>query len=103
MTERDSLMEEKTRLTTEKESLDAKIDQYQGFMLRVSEESFNQGVRQVAFFHGVSAEDSWYDPNKDVVNDLLVPLGGEDAEDVDQVMEDPAAETPQPDETIEIV
>jgi len=58
MTERDSLMEEKTRLTTEKESLDAKIDQYQGFMLRVSEESFNQGVRQVAFFHGVSAEDS---------------------------------------------
>jgi len=33
----------------------------------------------------------------------LVPLGGEDAEDADQTMEDPVAETPQPDETIEIV
>jgi len=31
------------------------------------------------------------------------PLGGEDAEDADQTLEDPAAETPQADETTKIV
>jgi len=72
-------------------------------MLRTNEEIFNQGVRQVVFFHGVPADDSRYDLGKDVINDQLVPLGGEDAEEADQVMEDPPVETPQPDETIEIL
>jgi len=103
MAERDNLMKEKVGLTTEKESFSAEIEKYQEFMLRVSEESFNQGVHQVAFFHGVSADDSRYDLGKDIVNGELVPFGGEDAEDVDQVMDDPIVETPQPNETIEIL
>jgi len=67
-------------------------------MLRINEESFNQGVRQVAFYHGVPADDERYDSNMDVINDQLMPLGGEDAKDTDQVMENPIAETPQPDD-----
>ena len=70
--------------------------------MRVSEESFNQGVRQVAFFHGVLAEDSWYDLEKDVVNSQLVPLG-EGTDNSNQTMEDQSIETAQPDETIEII
>jgi len=71
-------------------------------MLRVSEESFNQGVRQVTFFHGVSAEDSRYDLGKDVVNGQLVPLG-DDTDGADQAMEDQPIETTQLDESIEII
>ena len=40
------------------------------------------------FFHGVSAEDSRYDLKKDVVNGQLMPLGGDEANHADQVMED---------------
>jgi len=72
-------------------------------MLRINEGILNQGVRQVAFFHGVPADDSRYNLGKDVINDQLVPLGGEDAEEDDQVIEDPPVETSQPDETIEIL
>jgi len=103
MAERDLLKKEKVDLTVEKESLSAEIEQCQDFMLRVSEEKFNQGVRQIAFFHGVLVEDTRYDSGMDVVDGQLVLLEGEDAEEADQILEDPAAETPQQDETIEIV
>ena len=73
MAERDLLKKEKDDLTVEKESLNAEIKQCQSFMLRISEESFNQGVRQVAFFHGVPVEDTRYDPGMDVVDGRLVP------------------------------
>jgi len=75
MAERDHLMQEKANLTADKESLNVEIEKFQGFMLRINEESFNQGVRQVAFFHGVPTDDSRYDLGKDVVNGQLVPLG----------------------------
>ena len=77
-------MQEKTDLTTNKESLNGEIEKALGFMLRINEESFNQGVRQVAFLHGVPADDSCYNLGKDVINDQLVPLGGEDAEEADR-------------------
>jgi len=72
-------------------------------MLCINEENFNQGVHQVAFFHGMPADDSRYDLGKDIVNGQLVPLKGEEVEDTDQVMENPAEEIPPPDETIEIM
>jgi len=87
-------------MTAEKDSLNSQIEKYQGYMLHINEEIFNQGVRQVAFFHDVPAEDSRYDLGMDVVNGQLVPLGGADA---DQVIADPTVEATQPDETIEIV
>jgi len=68
MAERDLLMKENADLMAEKGSLSAEIEKCQGFMLRVSEESFNQGVRQEAFFHGVPAEDARYDSGMDVVD-----------------------------------
>jgi len=107
--ERNLLKKEKDGLTIEKESLNAEIEQCQSFMLRVSEESFNQGVRQVAFFHGVSADDSRYDPGMDVVDGRLVPLGGEEgeeaegAEDECQNPDETVSEAPQQDDAIEIV
>jgi len=103
MAERDDMTKEKAKMTAEKDSLQVEIEKYQGYMLRINEESFNQGVRQVAYFHGVLANDSRFDLGKDIVNGELVPLGGEDIEDADQVIENPVAETPQPNETIEIL
>jgi len=52
-------------------------------MLHISEDYFHQGLRQVAFFHGIHAEDTRYDIEKDVVEGKLVPIGG----GVDEVME----------------
>jgi len=89
MAERDDLVKEKDGLAADNESLNSQVEQLQGFMLRINEESFNQGVRQVAFYHGVSADDSRYDSGMDVINGQLMPLGGEDAEDADQVAENP--------------
>ncbi|XP_068472816.1 uncharacterized protein [Phaseolus vulgaris] len=108
-TERNLLKREKDGLMVEKKSLTAEIEQCQSFMLRVSEESFNQGVRQVAFFHGVPTDDDRYDPGMDVVDGRLVPLGGEEgeeaegAEDERQNREEIVSEAPQQDEAIEIV
>jgi len=45
MAERDDLLKDKADMTTERESLNAEIEKYQEFMLRINEESFNQGVR----------------------------------------------------------
>jgi len=90
-------------MTAEKDSLNAEIEKYQGYMLHINAESFNQGVRRVAFFHGVSGDNLRYDLGKDVVNGQLVSLGGDEADDADQVMENPVAETAQSDETIEIL
>jgi len=84
------------------ESLNAEIEKCQGFMLRINEESFNQGLRQAAFFHGIPADDSRYDLGKDVVNDRLVSLG-EDADDASQVMGEPPTDSAQPDETIDVI
>ena len=100
--ERDELVQEKADLTTEKESLNVEIEKYQGFMLRINEESFNQGLRQATFFHGIPADDSRYDLGKDVVNGRLVPLG-EDVDDAGQVMEEPSTDIAKPDETIDII
>jgi len=44
MAKRDNLTKEKADLTAEKESLNTEIEKYQGFMLRINEESFNQDV-----------------------------------------------------------
>ena len=68
-------------------------------MLRINEESFYQGVRHAAFFHGVLTEDSRYNLEKDVVNGELVPLRG----GADQVMEDQQTKVAQPDQSIEII
>lgn len=57
----------------------------------------------MAFFHGVPAEDSRYNLTKDVVDSQLVSIGGDEADDAYQAMEDPAIEAAQPDETIEIL
>ena len=102
----------KEELATDKESLNAQVKQLQGFMLSINEESFKQGVRQVAFFHGVPADNERYDSNMDVVDGQLMPLGGEDN---DQPMDDPITEAPQgndfvqpngstqPDDTIDVI
>jgi len=108
MAERADAVKEKEELAVDKESLRAQVEQLQGFMLSINEESFNQGVRQVAFYHGIPADDPRYDSGMDVINGQIMPLGGEDAEDVDQeneVVETPQLDetTMQPDETIDIV
>jgi len=84
-------------------------------MLKINEESFRQGVRQVAFFHGVPTDDERYDSNMDVMDGRLMPLGGEEAKDNDELVDDQTAEMPQgddivqpdesvqPDDTIDIV
>jgi len=101
MAERDDALKAKEELLADKGSLSSQVEQLQGFMLSINEESFNQGARQVAFYHGVSADDERYDSNMDVVDGRLVPLGGEEAKDIDQLMEDPTVETPQADDTIQ--
>jgi len=64
--------------------LSVEMEKCQKFMLRINEESFNQGIRHAAFFHGIPAEDSRYDLGKDVVNSQLMSLGG----NVDHTMKD---------------
>jgi len=114
MAERADAVKAKEELVVAKESLGAQVEQLQGFMLKINEESFKQGVRQVAFFHGVPANDEQYDSNMDVVDGQLMPLGGEEGEDDDQTMNDPIAKTArddleqpdestQPDDAIDIV
>jgi len=97
MAERADVVKEKEDLAADKESLSAQVEQLQGFMLSINEESFNQGVRQVAFYHGVPVDDPRYDSGMDVINDQLMPLGAEDAEDIDQGNQ--TVETHQPDDT----
>jgi len=75
MTERADAVKEKEELAADKESLSAQVEQLQGFMLSINEESFNQGVRQVAFYHGVSADEPRYDSGMDVINGQLLHLG----------------------------
>jgi len=89
-------IKEQERLAAEKELLIAQIEQLQGFMLSINEQSFRQGVRQVAFFHGVPDDDERYDSNMDVVDGRLMPLGDEEAEENEQTA-DPMAEAPQGD------
>ena len=101
MTERDDVVKAKEELIADKESLSSQVEQLQGFMLSINEESFNQGVRQVAFYHDVPVDDERYESNMDVIGGQLMPLGGEEAKDTDQIMENPTAETPQADDTIQ--
>jgi len=89
-------IKEQERLAAEKESLTAQIEQLQGFMLSINEQSFRQGVRQVAFFHGVPDDDERYDSNMDVVDGQLMPLEDEEAEENEQTV-DPMAEASQGD------
>ena len=65
-------------------ALAAELEKCHELMLWINEESFQQGVRHVAFYHCVPVDDSHYDLNKDGVNGKLVPLGG----NVDTVMEE---------------
>jgi len=74
--ERDHLMKEKVNVKAKEKSLIVEIEKCQEFMLKINEESFYQGIRQAAFYHGVLMEDHRYDVNKDVVNGELVSLGG---------------------------
>jgi len=115
MAERAVAIKEQEKLVADKESLNAQVEQLQGFMLKINEESFNQGVRQVAFYHGVPADDERYDSNMDVVDGRLMSLGGEETEENDQAVNEPASEMPPaddieqpeesalPDDTIDIV
>jgi len=84
--------------------LSAQVEQLQGFMLRINEESFRQGVRRVAFFHGVPDDDERYDSNMDVVGGRLMPLGDEEAEDMPRADDTvPPEESMQPDDNLDIV
>jgi len=114
MAERADAVKEQERLAANKDSLNAQVEQLQGFMLSINEESFKQGVQQVAFFHGMPTDDERYDSNMDVVDGRLMPLGGEEAEDNDQPTCDLIVETTQddvvqpdeaaqPDDTIDII
>ena len=107
-------IKEQEKLAAEKESLIAQVEELQGFMLSINEQSFRQGVRQVAFFHGVPSDDERYDSNMDVVDDHLMPLGDEEAEENDQTIHPVAEmsrgndviqpeESVQPDDTLDIV
>jgi len=82
--ERDQLLKEKVDAEERERTLNVEMEKCQEFMIRIKEESFYQGVRQVAFFHGVSTDDPRYDLGKDVVNGNLVPLG----ENAHNVMEE---------------
>jgi len=101
MAERADAVKAKEELTADKESLSSQVEQLQGFMLSINEESFKQGVRQVAFYHGVPVDDERYDSNMDVIDGKLMPLGGEEVEDNNQTMDDPIAETPQADDIVQ--
>jgi len=72
----DQLLSEKANAAAREESLNAELEKCQGFMLQVSEESFNQGVRQVAYYHDVPSDDPQYDLCMDAVDGKLMPLGG---------------------------
>jgi len=82
--ERAQFLEEKAEREEREKKLDVEVAKCHKFMLQISEESFRQGIRQVAFFHGVAADDRCYDSSNDVVNDKLMPLGG----GTDEVMVD---------------
>jgi len=98
MAERDQLVQEKADAEAKEKSLAVEIEKSQEFMLRINEESFYQGVRQVTFFHCVPSDDSRYDSEKDVVDCQLVPLGGA----ANHVMEDPQhIDVIQPEQSIE--
>ena len=97
--ERADAIKEQERLAAEKELLTAQVEQLQGFMLSIDEESFRQGVRQVAFFHGVPVDDERYDSNMDVVDGRLMPLGEDEAEENDQTI-CPVAEMPRANDTV---
>jgi len=75
MAERDQLLKEKDEAEAKGESLAAEMEKCQECMMRINEESFNQGLRQIALFHGIPVEDSRYDLGKDVVNGQLMSLG----------------------------
>ena len=97
--ERADAIKEQERLAAEKELLTAQVEQLQGFMLSIDEESFRQGVRRVAFFHGVPVDDERYDSNMDVVDGRLMPLGEDEAEENDQTI-CPVAEMPRANDTV---
>ena len=99
MAGRADAIKEQERLAAEKESLTAQIEQLQGFMLSINEQSFRQGVQQVAFFHGVPADDERYDSNMDVVDGRLMPLRDEEAKENEQTA-DPMAEALQGDDVV---
>lgn len=52
--------------------MEEELANYQSFLLHIGKESFNQGIYQVAFFHGTPVEDDRFDNSKDVINDQLV-------------------------------
>jgi len=72
--ERNQLLKEKVDAKEKEKTLVAEMEKCHSFMLRINEEIFWQGVRQVAFYNGVSANEPRYDLNKDVLYEKLVPL-----------------------------
>ena len=57
------------------------LEHYLFFLIRISKQSFNQGIRQTTFYHGVPIDDSSYDEEKDVIDGKLVSVGGDEEED----------------------
>jgi len=82
--ERNKLMKEKVELEENEKTLYFELEKCHSFMLWISEEFFQQGVRQTAFYHNIPVEDPRYDLEKDMVDGKLVPLG----ENVDAVMDE---------------
>jgi len=82
--EKADLAKEKVAVEEREKALLTEVEKCHAFMLHISENCFHQGLRQAAFYHGVSAEDPCYDLDKDVVDGKLVPIGG----NVDTPMED---------------
>ena len=61
---------------TRRKALAEELAHYQSFLLRISKQCFNKGIRQATYFQGVPIDDAWYDENKDVINGELVSVGG---------------------------
>jgi len=84
--EKENVKREKEEVEAEEreKTLSTEVKKCQSFMLRITDDYFHQGLRQVAFFHGIPIEDSRYDIEKDVVEGKLVTIN----RGVDEVMKD---------------
>jgi len=75
-TEKVKLVKEKVEAEEREKTLSAEVKRCHSFMLRITEECFQQGLRQTAFYHDVPTVDPRYDLDKDVVDGKLVQIGG---------------------------
>jgi len=82
--ERNQLLKDSVDAELKEKVLAAELEKCHEFMLRINVESFQHGVRKVAFFHGVPMDDPRYDLNKNVVDGKLVPVG----RNADTIMEE---------------